>query len=488
MKANRVLRVIVIILILALVGVLAGSGMYLKEQYNRTTYFADTTVNGYDASGKTPEDVLSLIVADYTSSKLTLTEQGQTALTGMLSDYGYTIDEDMLLESLQGKLNAQKSSILVLIGSLMNASSYTVTVPFVFSQDTFQKKVNASALSSARIENINASLEYNEKENEYYIKNEVQGTTFADQDLQDYVKQQIDAFVSGNNPNKDLEISFPEEIYIAPEITKEDTELNSHMNAYNAFCKAVVTYTFGDVTEKIDWNTIQNWIFIQDGQGMLSEEKVREYVINTEANYNTLHYDRTFHTSLGTDIVIPSALNDYGYRINEDAETAQLALDIQSNTEVTREPIYYETNSSYGNPLYYKRSGRDDLAGTYVEVNLTRQHLWFYKDGNLIVESDLVSGNVSKDNATMTGAFPLAYKESPSVLVGEDAADGYRTEVQYWMPFYDGQGLHDASWRSSFGGNIYLTNGSHGCVNLPPSVAKTIYENIDAGVAIILYE
>ena len=71
---------------------------------------------------------------------------------------------------------------------------------------------------------------------------------------------------------------------------------------------------------------------------------------------------------------------------------------------------------------------------------------------------------------------------------GADAADGYRTEVTYWMPFYEGQGLHDASWRSAFGGNIYLTNGSHGCVNMPPYAAEAVYNNIEAGVAIIIYQ
>ena len=124
-----------------------------------------------------------------------------------------------------------------------------------------------------------------------------------------------------------------------------------------------------------------------------------------------------------------------------------------------------------------------------MEVDLTKQHLWFYKNGSLVVESDLVSGSVSANKQTKTGAFPLAWKQSPRVLTG-DAASGsgsYSTEVQYWMPFYEGQGLHDASWRSSFGGDIYLTNGSHGCVNLPPAVAQTIYENIDVGTAIIIY-
>ena len=83
------------------------------------------------------------------------------------------------------------------------------------------------------------------------------------------------------------------------------------------------------------------------------------------------------------------------------------------------------------------------------------------------MESDIVTGDVAKKTETQTGAFPLAYKQSPGVLTGQNAENGWNVNVSYWMPFFDGQGLHDATWRSSFGGNIYLTNGSHGCVNLP---------------------
>ena len=83
----------------------------------------------------------------------------------------------------------------------------------------------------------------------------------------------------------------------------------------------------------------------------------------------------------------------------------------------------------------------------------------------------------------MTGIFPVAYKESPSTLVGAN----YSTKVQYWMPFYEGEGLHDAWWRTAFGGEIYKTNGSNGCLNLPSNVAQSIYENIDAGVPIVIY-
>ncbi len=95
-----------------------------------------------------------------------------------------------------------------------------------------------------------------------------------------------------------------------------------------------------------------------------------------------------------------------------------------------------------------------------------------------MVESDFVSGNESRGWSTPAGAYPLTYKQRNATLKGQN----YSTPVSYWMPFNGGIGMHDAYWRSSFGGKIYKTNGSHGCINLPPAVAKTVYENISAGM------
>ena len=49
-------------------------------------------------------------------------------------------------------------------------------------------------------------------------------------------------------------------------------------------------------------------------------------------------------------------------------------------------------------------------------------------------------------------------------------------------------GFHDATWRGKFGGSCYKRNGSHGCVNLPYSVAQQLYENIEAGCAVLVYQ
>lgn len=246
------------------------------------------------------------------------------------------------------------------------------------------------------------------------------------------------------------------------------------------FGQAEITYTFGSQTEKIDWNVIHDWVIMGNDDNVLREDRIRKYVRDLAARVNTCHCSRQFHTSAGTDITITDAGNEYGYTVDEEGEYQQLVLDIQSNRRVTREPVYSTTGMG--------RDGMDDLQGTYIEINLSLQHLWFYKDYRLITESDLVSGCVTKNMETQTGCFPIAYKESPAALTGQNALNGWRTDVDYWMPFTEEQGMYDASWRSEFGGNVYVYDGTNGCVDLPHSAAQEIYDNLELGTAVILYK
>ncbi len=480
MKTTKVLKTVIVICLVLLAGVGIFAGVYLKQQYDRTTYFENTTVNGFEAAGKTPEELLGILTEAYSAPVIHINEKGEEAFSSDLKGLGYEIDEQALSVSLQDALKRQKSSVLVLIESLMYGNSFQVEVPFIYDESVFQSKVASGSLKEARFPSVNAEMRYNEAEKNYYIEPEVNGNEFADADLQKLVKEQVDQLVAAKTPQKDLVIDIPDSIYVKPEITGDDLELNNTCNIYNHYVKAEITYLFGAQKEVLDWNTIQNWLTIVDGSGVLDESAVREYVAELASKYNTIYYDREFQTTGGTTVSFQGMYNEYGYLIDEEAEFAQLLSDIQANTAVEREPVYSHTG--------YARDGVDDLAGTYVEINLTAQHLWFYKGGELIVESDFVSGSVAKGTETQTGVFPLAYKESPSVLTGGNAENGWEQDVTYWMPFFDGQGLHDATWRGSFGGNIYQTNGSHGCVNLPFDAAKQIYDNIDAGVAIILYK
>ena len=172
----------------------------------------------------------------------------------------------------------------------------------------------------------------------------------------------------------------------------------------------------------------------------------------------------------------------YGWKIDQDAEVAQLTQEIQSGTQTTREPVYSMTANSYG---------VNDLGNTYIEVDLTEQYMRYYQDGSVIFESDIVSGLASDpERKTPPGIFTLYYKKSPDVLRGTKKADGtysYEQPVTYWMPFNGGIGFHDADWQPYFGGDRYLTGGSHGCINMPPDKAGELYNIIQYNVPIICF-
>lgn len=461
---------IVLITLLCLIGVGLGLlGYYLYRQVNSGLFFENTIINGYDVTGKTCKEVLLILERDYSAPKLELKENGETALTLALEEMGYTIDEMDLLSQLQDCMREQNIRLLF---SLMGGNEFEIEIPFEFDEEVFNQAVSASNFAAPRQASVDASLEYNGTE--YYIQPEVYGNELDDADLQVMVKDRIDKLVSSDRPQEDVSMDVPESFYFLPAVTQDDSEMNTLMGIYNSYCKANISLTFGEQKEVIDWSVIQNWLNISDGQATLNEEAVYDYVYDLASRYDTLYYQRDFVTHDGRTIHYESS--DYGYQIDKDAEAAQLIQDIYANTTVEREPVYAVKG--------YTRNGRDDICGNYVEADLTQQHLWFYVNGELVVETDFVSGLPTEERETVTGVFMIPYKTSPEVLEG----DTWREEVTYWMPFHDGQGLHDAPWRSEFGGTIYQTNGSHGCINLPPEAAKIIYDNMQERFPIFLYK
>ena len=234
-----------------------------------------------------------------------------------------------------------------------------------------------------------------------------------------------------------------------------------------------ITYQFGDQSEVLDNDRILSWLKEQeDGNVAIDEQQAKAFVKELAEKYDTAYTTRTFHTTGGRDIQI--AQGDYGWRIDQEAETKHLLELLAAKQSATCEPIYAQTAAVHA---------KNDWGTTYVEVSLTDQYLWLYKDGHCILESYFVSGNPTRGHATPKGIYGLTYKTRDATLSGE----GYDSKVKYWMPFNRNVGLHDAPWRSSFGGQIYRSNGSHGCINLPPANAAKIYENVDKNTPVIVY-
>ena len=137
-----------------------------------------------------------------------------------------------------------------------------------------------------------------------------------------------------------------------------------------------------------------------------------------------------------------------------------------------------------------ERRDGNDVGGSYVEVDVSRQTAFLFENYEKTLETPCVTGCAADGHDTTKGIFSIQNKVSPTTLRGynPDGSLKYASDVTYWMPFHDGEGLHDAdNWRSEYGGDIYLYDGSHGCVNLPLEAARTIYERTWVGFPVVVH-
>lgn len=279
----------------------------------------------------------------------------------------------------------------------------------------------------------------------------------------------IKAAVDGLEEQVDLEEAG---CYEMPKVTLEDVGLKRTYEKLQNYTNTVVTYKFGTERETLDGNTVVDWIILDGARATLNRESVEEYVSSLRKKHDTVFHKRKFQTSYGKEVTIDQG--DYGWWMDTGQETEELIGILERGESGERVPVYRQTAASYDEP---------DYGDSYVEINLTAQHLFLYQSGECVLESDFVSGNASRGNATPEGIYGITYKERNATLNGET----YSTPVSFWMPFNNNVGMHDASWRSEFGGNIYMTNGSHGCINLPYAAAQEIYGYVEKGTPVICY-
>lgn len=270
------------------------------------------------------------------------------------------------------------------------------------------------------------------------------------------------------------EFSFTDDLYEKPEVTSDDAALSECMAKIQSFLGAEITYDMGEDKEVVDRSVISSWITVDDNYNVsFNEDKAAAYVQSLASAYNTYGDERQFKTAKGDTVTIGGG--DYGWVIDKEAEREQLIAEVKNGEVKTREPVYSQTAVS---------RGKNDIGDTYIEIDYTNQHLWYFENGKAKIDSDFVSGNISRGNGSPDGVFKIVYKKSPAVLKGED----YESDVEYFMPFAYNVGLHDASWRrGNFGGSIYKTSGSHGCVNLPEDIAKKIYEAVAVDTPVVAY-
>lgn len=441
--------------------VLMGVYVYKALGY-RNTYFPHTVINGMDVSGKTVEDVKGLMASGVNGYGLVLRLRGEEheIITG--DEIGLHTVFDGSLEEIIRQQNPFRWPRYLLKGP-----SYDIRTMIAYDDDALGQTLEGLSCfdSSRAVPPSDAYLSDYVRGQGYSIVPETEGTTLDMGKVRDQAEQAISSLA----PELDLDALG---CYKAPSIRSDNSSLAAARDARNRYVNMTVTYTFGSKTEVLDGDEIHQWLVADGEQVSIDPDQAAAYVKSLGTRYNTAYTKRSFATSYGQSVEVSGF---YGWRINQSQETKELLGILEAGENVTREPVYLQTAASHDGP---------DYGGTYAEVNLTAQHLIFYKDGEKVLESDFVSGNVSRGHTTPPGIFSITYKQRDAVLKGE----GYASPVKFWMPFNGGIGFHDASWRSSFGGSIYKSGGSHGCVNMPYDKAKELFDNVYAGMPVICYD
>jgi len=451
--------------VVVLVGAVGG-GLYWHESLKyQTCFLPGTIVDGMDVTGKTASEVEDAIAEQLKGYTLTINgrEELSESITGesvgLYAEFDDTLEKAVAAQKPMnwGKYRFGKAVNEVNTDALLHYSSEMLDEAVAGLSCMDKEKMREP--QDARIS------DYDSATGSYTIIKEDEGTEL----LEDKVKEAVASAIMSLSESVNLE---EQGCYLSPAVTSGDEALKTACESMNRYVGAKITYKFGDKAETLNGNEIHNWLTVNGTSVSVSEAKAAEYVKNLASAYNTAYKPKTLKTSYGKNVTITTG--SYGWKIDQTKETAALVSLIKNGEQTSREPEYSQKAAS--------RSG-NDYGNTYVEINLTAQHLYFYVDGKLLVQSDFVSGNAAKGWSTPAGAYALTYKQRNATLKGQ----GYATPVSYWMPFNGGIGLHDANWRKTFGGTIYKNKGSHGCINLPTAVAKTIYENISAGDPVLCY-
>lgn len=445
-------RVLIITFTVLIVAYLAG------VVYFSTHFSWNTSLNGVNVSGMTvgqAQQALEDRIQDY---RLELRERGGK------TEYikGSDIDlEFRLTGSVQDELREQNVFLWFRDGFISEENQIAVEVSY--NRNKLYQQIQE--LDCMQSENITIPVEPQivKQSGSYVIEDGIEGNKLLEAEVKTVIRQAVENLI--------VYVDFEaEECYVALQHTPKDIAVLEALDCMNALLDVQISYEFEEDTETLDGEDILDWIVLsEDYEISIDREAAKAYIEGLKEEYEIRGQVIDFPTSYDKEVEVTSYIRS-------------TELDTTLETDLLIEAIL-ELPDSGKKKWVRKASDMVSVGDTYIEINLTSQHLYCYKDGKMILETDIVSGKPSTGCATPPGVYRIRSKSSPAILVGET----YRTPVSYWMPFNRGIGLHDATWQRAFGGSRYITQGSHGCINLPLDVAKFIYENYGAGDYVVLY-
>ena len=432
-------------------------------------FYIDTEINGQDFSGKSVSDVENYIKEQVQDYELTIIEQNNEKDVIKGSDISLTYKEN---DDIQKAMDAQNP--LLWPKAFFSVSSTNVTIDVGYDQDALNTKIQeVKAVTQEQTDPVSAYPKFDG--DSFVVEPEVYGTAVN----MDVFTQKVAEYITQFKTELNM---MDEECYVMPKYTSDSPEVQKACDAMNQYCKASITYTMEDENVVVDKELISTWLKYDDNmQVSLDEDAVRKWMREFGKKYDTVGTTRSITTPNGKTVDVSGGT--YGWSVDEDSETKTLINSIKNGEVTEKTPAYVQEAASHS---------EQDWGTTYAEVDLTDQHMWYIVDGSVAFEADVVTGLPTPERETPSGVYSILELKRDKTLVGEtDPATGkpiYETPVSYWMRVtWTGVGFHDATWQPYFGGSLYQTNGSHGCINMSYDDAATLYSMLSIGTPVVMH-
>lgn len=451
------------IIVASLLAMYLGLSRYYSDGFSYGTW-----INGVYCTGKSINEVNRELLTECNYEGLTIIADNGKSYTIFPEEVDLSFSYEQPLE-----MYLQRQNPYLWIDNLTKQSKDKTLLPAItYDKEVFENKLKSFGIVEGK-SNDARQIEILKGNNGYYLINERERVLDAAlarsliYDAFENLQTEVDLNMAGCY--SDLPLSQE----------MEDTlKLWEQLSDYQT---CGIIYQFGDEQVPIGAEIVCNFLtldengnFVLDENGKLctDEEKVYAFVDELADRYDTVGGIRQFHATRGEIVAVEGGI--YGNKLDREAEKEYLLDAFLNKKNEVHTPEYVQMA---------KKQGLDDIGDTYIEVDMTQQKLYYYVEGKLVIETPVVTGNTSLRRGTPCGTNYVYAKQRNRTLKGAD----YESFVRYWIPVKGAIGIHDASWRSEYGGEIYKRNGSHGCINTPLDEVSKLYDMVEIGTPCVMF-
>lgn len=434
--------------------------------YYQNKFLYGTYVNGTYVKGMSVAQANEVLVQSQPAYSLKLLEENEKTeeITG--DTIGFSMDFSKELTAFMNRQNVFEWGYY-----LCFPTNYELVPEYSYEEKKLQELLPELACFRLEAANQKARLEIQKNSLGYVLIDETTAVIDAEA-----AEQVIAEALSQGQTSVSLK-----ECYVPYLPTKEMQKIYDLWEKINQVQQTEVIFADGDLERTLNVGTVRDWIIAdKDGMPVLDEagqiqldaEKASAYAQGLADIFDTYGKERVWQKHDGGTVSLK--YSGSGYIVDQEAETELILAAASSGTQEKRKPVYSKEGKGRGNA---------EIGETYIEVDMTEQKLFYYVDGSLKLSTDIVTGNTSRGNGTPPKICAIYAKQKNRILRGAN----YASFVNYWMPVSGNIGIHDATWRDEFGGEIYKTDGSHGCINLPKEKAGKLYEMAEIGTPVVIY-